>query len=127
MDDKKHAAVPSAAANNQVPRRDIIVIGGSAGSLEAMLAVAIGLPADHPGSVFIVSHIGTNRSHLPELLSRSGALPARHAEDGEPMRPGTIYVAPPDRHMLVGADHIRLSRGKKHPIRLVLSPGLDSE
>ena len=66
-----------------------------------MFAAVAGLPRDFGGSVFVVSHIGAHRSHLPELLSWSGPLPARHAEDGETIRPGIVYVAPPDRHMLV--------------------------
>jgi two-component system chemotaxis response regulator CheB len=51
---------------------------------------------------------------LPELLTSAGSLPARHPEDGEPIRPGIIYIAPPDRHMTVESGRIRLSRGPRH-------------
>ena len=103
--------------------RSIIVVGGSAGSLEAFLSLARGLPADFPGSVLVVSHVGANRSHLPGLLAAAGPLPARHAEDGEPIRPGHIYVAPPDRHMLIDDGRIVLSRGpREHFTRPAIDP-----
>jgi two-component system chemotaxis response regulator CheB len=101
----------------------VIAIGGSAGSLGAMFASVAGLPPDFAGNVFVVSHIGSHRSHLPELLSRIGPLPARHAEDCEPIRSGIIYVAPPDRHMLVYPGAIRLSRGpRQHFTRPAIDP-----
>jgi two-component system chemotaxis response regulator CheB len=104
-------------------RRDVIAIGGSAGALDAMLAVVAGLPPDFGGSVFVVSHIGPHRSHLPEVLSRAGPLPARHAEDGESIQPGIVYIAPPDWHMLVLRDAIRLSRGpRQHFTRPAIDP-----
>ncbi len=104
-------------------RRDVIAVGGSAGALDAMLASVAGLPPDFGGSVFVVSHIGSHRSHLPEVLSHAGPLPARHAQDGETIRPGIIYIAPPDRHMLVSRDAIRLSRGpRQHFTRPAIDP-----
>jgi two-component system chemotaxis response regulator CheB len=104
-------------------RRDVIAIGGSAGALDAMLAVVAGLSPDFGGNVFVVSHIGTHRSRLPELLSRAGPVPARHPEDGELIVPGTVYIAPPDRHMLVSGDAIRLSRGpRQHYTRPAIDP-----
>ncbi|MGD9616846.1 MAG: chemotaxis protein CheB [Alphaproteobacteria bacterium] len=103
--------------------RDMIAIGGSAGALDAMMAAIAGLPPDFGGTVFVVSHIGSHRSHLPELLSRAGPLPAKHAEDGEAIRPGIVYVAPPDRHMLVFPNAIRLSRGpRQHFTRPAIDP-----
>lgn len=88
-----------------------------------MLAIAAGLPGDFGGSVFVVSHIGAHRSHLPHLMSRAGPLPARSPEDGERVRPGTIYIAPPDRHILVEAGRIRLSRGpRQHFTRPSIDP-----
>ena len=104
-------------------RRDVIAIGGSAGAIDAILALVTDLPHDFAGTVFLVSHIGSHRSYLPELLSRAGALPARHAEDGEKIRPGTVYIAPPDRHMLVFKKAIRLSRGpRQHFTRPAIRP-----
>jgi two-component system chemotaxis response regulator CheB len=94
--------------------RDIVVIGGSAGSIEAVTEVVRGLPADFPAAVFVVVHFpGSVSSTLPRILSRAGPLPARHARDGEPIESGRIYVAPPDCHLLLTDGHIRLTKGPK--------------
>jgi two-component system chemotaxis response regulator CheB len=91
---------------------DIVVIGGSAGAIEGLKRICEGLPADFPASIFVVVHISpTSRSVMPELLSRSGHLPARHPFDDELIRQGHIYVAPPDVHMLVRPGHVILRRG----------------
>ena len=91
---------------------DIVVIGGSAGAVEALRQFCAGLPADFPAAIFIVIHVSpTSRSVMPELLSRAGHLPARHPKDGEAIRPGVIYVAPPDMHMLLRAGNVILRRG----------------
>lgn len=88
-----------------------------------MLTVAGAFDADFSGSIFIVSHIGANHTQLPELLSSAGPLPAKHPENGEAIRSGTVYVAPPDRHMMVDAGHIRLSRGpRQHFTRPAIDP-----
>jgi two-component sensor histidine kinase len=120
--DATRAARRSGAGNGQ-GYRDIIVIGGSAGALDAMLDIAGGFPDDFAGTVFMVSHIGANRSHLPELLSSAGSLPVRHPENGEAIRSGIIYVAPPDQHMMVEGGRIRLSRGpRQHFTRPAVDP-----
>ncbi|HZN96155.1 MAG TPA: chemotaxis protein CheB [Gemmatimonadales bacterium] len=94
--------------------RDIVVVGASAGGIEAVVELVRHLPRDFPGSLFVVIHFpGSASSILPSILSRAGPLPARHAQDGEPIQTGRIYVAPPDLHMLLEAGHIRLSRGPK--------------
>ena len=94
--------------------RDIVVIGGSAGSIEAVSELVKGLPPDFPGSVFVVVHFpGYVSSTLPRILSRAGALPARHAVDGEPIEPSRIYVAPPDWHLHLNDGRVRLTRGPK--------------
>lgn len=91
---------------------DIIAIGSSAGGVEALTSLCAGLPAGLPAAVLVVQHVSpTSRSMLPQLLSRAGPLPAHHAEDGETVAPGTITVAPPDRHMLIEGDRILLRRG----------------
>lgn len=91
---------------------DVVVIGGSAGGVEAMRRVCAGLPADFAAAVLVVIHISpTSRSVLPELLSRAGPLPARHPKDGEAISRGTIYVAPPDFHMLLRPGHVMLRQG----------------
>jgi two-component system chemotaxis response regulator CheB len=80
----------------------IIVVGASAGGLTALKTLCAGFPADLPATVVIVQHIlATARSVLPELLSRAGPLPAEHGVDGGRILPGRIYIAPPDRHLLL--------------------------
>jgi two-component system chemotaxis response regulator CheB len=94
--------------------RDIVVIGGSAGSLEVLSTIARGLAAELPATLFVVMHTAPQgESLLPELLSRRCVLPAVHAVDGEPIVPGRIYVAPPDHHLLVYPHHVRVTRGPK--------------
>ncbi|WKB53567.1 chemotaxis protein CheB [Eleftheria terrae] len=94
-------------------RRDVVAIGASAGGVQALQHLAAALPADFPAAVLVVLHIGMHRSALPRLLASVGPLPARHAVHGEPMHAGCIYVAPPDRHLLVSQGSLRLSRGPK--------------
>jgi two-component system, chemotaxis family, protein-glutamate methylesterase/glutaminase len=94
--------------------RDIVVVGGSAGSIEVLAQFVGGLPPDFPGSIFVVVHFpGSVRSTLPHILNRSGPLPARHPPDGESIESGRIYVAPPDCHLHVSDGHVRLTRGPK--------------
>ena len=65
--------------------------------MEALTALVERLPADLPGAVLVVLHTWPDsRSLLPEILSCAGSLPAVHPRDGDPLRPGQIYVAPPD-------------------------------
>jgi two-component system, chemotaxis family, protein-glutamate methylesterase/glutaminase len=94
--------------------RDIVVIGGSAGSIEAVTEVVRGLPPDFPAAVFVVVHFpGSVSSTLPRILSRAGPLEARHAREGEVIEPGRIYVAPPDFHLHLNDGSTRLTRGPK--------------
>jgi two-component system, chemotaxis family, protein-glutamate methylesterase/glutaminase len=94
-------------------KRDIIVIGASAGGTQALRQIVAGLPADMPAAILVVVHIGVRESQLPEILTAHGRLPAMHAVNGEPIEQGRIYVAPPDHHLLVVDNSIRLSRGPK--------------
>jgi two-component system chemotaxis response regulator CheB len=89
----------------------IMVIGASFGGVEALQKLAAGLPAGIPAALFVVQHIGNNPSQLPELLARVGPLPAVHAIQGQAVRPGRIYVAPPDHHLLLERGYTRLTRG----------------
>ena len=100
---------------------DIIVIGASAGGVEALGQLIPLLPPDLPAAVFIVLHISSQgTSVLPNILNRAIAkrqknstLKAVHPQDGEPIVHGQIYVAPPDCHLLVKDGYIRLARGPK--------------
>src|SRR5262245_38875323 len=67
-----------------MPGHDIIVIGTSAGGVEALRELTQGLPPDLPAAIFVVLHVPpTGPSVLPEILNRSGLMPAHHAIDGE--------------------------------------------
>lgn len=91
----------------------VIVIGASAGGVDALLNLVAALPGDLPAALFIVLHVGSHRSELPWLLDRLGGLPATHANDGETFRGGHIYVAPPDHHMVIEAGQICLTKGPR--------------
>jgi two-component system, chemotaxis family, protein-glutamate methylesterase/glutaminase len=94
-------------------RSSIITIGASAGGVAALRSLAAALPSTLCSPVLVVLHIGAFRSELPALLNAAGPVPAKHAEDGETIFPGHIYVAPPDRHMIVADGRLRLLRGPK--------------
>ncbi|HDR9318917.1 chemotaxis protein CheB [Burkholderia vietnamiensis] len=83
--------------------RDIVVIASSRGGLPVLRILAAGLAADLPVPICIVQHIGRHRTMLPELLARWGTLNARQAVHGERPQAGQIYVAPPDRHLVLRA------------------------
>src|SRR5687767_9451122 len=91
-----------------------IVIGASAGGVEALKEVVSRLPADLPAAVFVVLHLPPYvASALPEILSKAGPLPAVEAGDGAKIKPGLIYVAPPDHHLLIEKGRIAVKRGPK--------------
>jgi two-component system chemotaxis response regulator CheB len=97
-----------------MPNKDIVVIGASAGGMEALQKVVASLPAELPASVFVVWHLAPGaKSMLPSILSKAGPLPAGHPVDGDAIEPGRIYVAPNDHHMLVEKGYIRIARGPK--------------
>jgi two-component system chemotaxis response regulator CheB len=91
--------------------RDILLIGASAGGVQALSTVVGGLPGDLPAAVFVVLHIAPyGRSSMPVILARAGNLPACHPQDGEAIEMGRVYVAPPDQHLMVEPGQVRLSR-----------------
>jgi two-component system, chemotaxis family, protein-glutamate methylesterase/glutaminase len=94
--------------------RDTIVIGASAGGVQALYKLVSALPPNLPAAVFIVLHIPSNApSLLPEILARDSHLIVAHAIDGERIKRGKVYVAPPDRHLLIEDSHVRLIHGPK--------------
>jgi two-component system chemotaxis response regulator CheB len=99
-------------------RRDIIVVGASAGGLEALQTLLGNLPGNIAASIFVVVHIGARPSVLPRILASAGHLPVAHAVDGAPIRMGHVHVAPPDRHLMIeqangGQGRTRLFRGPR--------------
>lgn len=97
-----------------MPERDIIVIGASAGGVEALLNTVKELPANFSATIFIVLHVpAQSPSLLPGILGRVSKLPVAHGQDGAPIQAGHIYIAPPDNHLLVEKGFIRVVRGPK--------------
>ncbi|QKZ11794.1 chemotaxis protein CheB [Spirosoma sp. KUDC1026] len=95
-------------------KRDIIVVGASAGGVYALKELVASLPADCAASIFVVLHVSPHApSYLPDILTHTGPLVATHPRDGEPIQPGRIYVAPPDHHMLIEYDQVIVKRGPK--------------
>jgi two-component system, chemotaxis family, protein-glutamate methylesterase/glutaminase len=102
----------------------LVVIGASAGGVEALTTLVRDLPSDFAAPILVVLHVPpTGTSILPRILDRSGPLQAAHAMDGEPLHPGRIYVAPPDHHLLVAEDRLRLTRDPlEHNHRPAIDP-----
>lgn len=99
-------------------KRDIIVAGGSAGSLETVKLIAGELPADFPAALFIVLHSPPReRNLLADILRGAGPLPACQAVEGQSIQPGRIYVPAPDRHLILAENHLHLSRGPKEGLQ----------
>lgn len=95
---------------------EAVVIGTSAGGIEALGELLPRLPADFPATVLIVIHLPPDRpSLLPEIFGPRCALRVREAEDKEPIEPGTVYFAPPDYHLLVESNRT-LSLSSEAPI-----------
>ncbi len=93
-------------------RQDVVVIGASAGGVEALSQLVAALPPGLPAAVLVVVHVpASGPSRLAELLSRAGPLPAARAQDGEAPLPGRIYVASPDQHLVMRDGLLHLSHG----------------
>jgi two-component system, chemotaxis family, protein-glutamate methylesterase/glutaminase len=107
------ARLKSRRMYTSMTQRDIIVIGASAGGVNALCELCRLLPANLPAAVFAVIHIGAYPSKLPDVLRACGQLQAEHARDGQRPAQGHIYLAPPDRHMLIEDGVIRITRGPK--------------
>jgi len=106
------------------PKKDIITIGGSAGSGAVLKQLVGDLPDDFPASIFVSTHIPAHGpSLLPEILSSRSRLPVAQAVDGQPIEPGRIYFAAPDRHLLLMGETIRLGLG---PRENMARPAIDA-
>lgn len=93
---------------------DIIVIGASAGGVEALKTLVTTIPADIPAAIFVALHISPHgTSVLPDILTRAGKLRAVHPVDGQAILPGHIYIAPPNHHLLVKSGYMTLTQGPK--------------
>lgn len=84
---------------------DIVAVASSAGGLKALDEVLSALPEDFTASIVVVQHLDPrHRSLMADILSRHTSLKVKQAEDGDSLEPGTVYIAPPNRHLLVNAD-----------------------
>lgn len=110
-------------ANAAAVRRDVVVIGASAGGVRALRELVSALPPRFGAAVFIVLHIGAHSSTLPDILALGSHNPVTHAIDGQAFEAGRVYVAPPDHHLLLDADRMRVTRGpKEHHTRPAVDP-----
>lgn len=108
--------------------RDVLTVGTSAGGVEALLFLAKRLPRELPAAVLVTIHLPPQmRSALDELLTRAGALPASFANEGDRVKKGHIYIAPPDRHLLLEGDRLALGVGpRENNARPAIDPMLRS-
>jgi two-component system chemotaxis response regulator CheB len=91
----------------------MIVIGASAGGIEALQEILSSFPHDFGASILIVIHTAPRDGHLAEVLARSAHMVATDAEHGKHIKRSQIYVAPPDQHLIVDDTRVVLSRGPK--------------
>jgi two-component system chemotaxis response regulator CheB len=116
MDDQKTSLIKKAINPVLQPkvRRNIIVIGASAGGVEAITQLVGNLPATFPAAILVVLHIPAHTpSALHDILDRAGPLPCSPVVDGEAVCDGRIYVASPDRHLMIDGERVRLTRGPR--------------
>ncbi|WP_037080643.1 chemotaxis protein CheB [Rhizobium sp. CCGE 510] len=103
--------------------KDIIAIGGSAGSGAVLRTLVADLPADLPASIFVSTHIPANSpGFLPEMLAARCKLPVTQAVDGQPIERGHVYLAAPDRHLLLMGETIKFGAG---PRENMVRPSID--
>jgi two-component system chemotaxis response regulator CheB len=97
-----------------MPNTQVVVIGTSAGGLEALRTLVSALPPDFPAAVFIVMHVAPQSpAVLHEILERSGPLPATSVTRADRIRGGHIYIAPPDSHIVLEPGRVKPTKGPK--------------
>jgi two-component system chemotaxis response regulator CheB len=105
-------------------RRDVVVIGGSAGAVEVLSKILSQLPVNLGAAVAVTLHRQpTFASSLAKVFARSSSLPVVEPADGDAFVPGRVYLAPQDQHMLIAGRVIRLDRGpRQHHTRPAIDP-----
>ncbi|MGH7192035.1 MAG: chemotaxis protein CheB [Candidatus Saccharimonadales bacterium] len=97
-----------------MPQPELIVIGGSAGALKPVLELVRALPDTLPAAVCVVIHTPPESpGRLPEIVQRATTLPCKYPNDEEIIRPGHIYLAPVDRHLLIETGRLRVTGGPR--------------
>ncbi|HEV7126548.1 MAG TPA: chemotaxis protein CheB, partial [Ktedonobacterales bacterium] len=104
----------------------LVVVGSSAGGIEALVTLIAALPSDFPAPLVLAQHLDPrHRSHLAEILGRHSLLPVRTISNNEPLQPGVVYVVPADHHVEITDRVVRLrdqhGKGPKPSIDLLLS------
>jgi two-component system chemotaxis response regulator CheB len=95
-------------------RFGVVVVGGSAGGVEALKRFVSSLPHDLPAAVFVTLHLASGaKSLLPGILARGAAIRVVPAVDGAPVETATVYVAQPDTHLVVDGNRVRLGAGAR--------------
>jgi two-component system chemotaxis response regulator CheB len=111
------------ALNSRKVKRDIVVIGASAGGVTALAHLFASLPSDLPATIGVVLHRSTSPGHLAQVLGRRSALPVIEPKDGMELNQGMIYLAPSDHHLLFERNAVRTQRGaKEHSTRPAIDP-----
>lgn len=88
---------------------DLVVIGSSAGGIEALSILVSGLPFDFPAPLVLAQHLDPNYpSHLGEILQRHTTLAVKVVEESSPLERGTIYVVPSNKHVVIDDGHVAL-------------------
>lgn len=97
----KHAEAPPFAN----AAFDVVAMAASAGGLSGLSLILAGLPADFPAAILVVQHLDPrHRSLMADIMARRTSLGVKQAEEGGRLRPGTVYIAPPNRHLLVNPE-----------------------
>ena len=95
-------------------KRNIVVIGSSAGGIEVLGKLFSGLPHDTSASFLVAQHLSPHSaSELDRIIQKSTRMHVGFAKDGQLLMPDTVYIAPPDRHLIIDDDHVRVTRGPK--------------
>lgn len=92
-------------AGKTQPASRVVVVASSAGGLSALTQLLGALPAGFPAGILVVQHLDPHhRSLMADILGRRTELRVREAQEGDLIKPGSVYIAPPDRHLLVNPD-----------------------
>jgi two-component system chemotaxis response regulator CheB len=108
------STMPPGPAGGNGPASRVVVIGASAGGVEALMTIMNAMPADFAAAVCIVLHTTpSSRGRIASVIGRRSRMDVRYADDGEPLHAGRAYVAPADHHLLVEPGIVRLTRGPR--------------